>query len=650
MSQNPDISNVDPAVRTASAVGMTQMSTFVKDLYYIAIIDLNAPAFSQVLKNQVPLSIGPASAAGDNLSPEFAFRLPPRVLEMGEPFATSITMTQNGGKYIESQGSPIKDIRISGTTGFRPHRNDSKSLKLFGVDTKISGNITQALSIGGLGATPNLVGTVGSLLKTPSPYNKNESIGHDDIIFLRNMFRLYAWYKENGAVSGQIVMLWRNIKDADYWIVEPQNFHINQSSSSPLTYEYSIDFKTLARWDRTIKNLTKDPLKFSKDLRSFIAHVEQSSAVIRNSFLVVANHIDRLARLPLNATSFVLGPMIAVVQGASAVRVSEKRFDDLFRANLIQCRDNIQTYLEQAVDLLPGHDIVINQLRKAKRAAERILADPEMQPDSQSKTAFDDKQKSIDAYMSSAVNTTPGLSGTSSFIGNQSLGQRLGQAMVQPGDNIRGIAGRLLGDRAQYHSLIVLNSLQYPFISPVRSTGVLAPGDQILYPINNSADLSESGVISSMKKSTKETDTVNDLLPGTSVIQAYGRDMRLTVTKEGISGEQLDITPNQDGDISTIMGIPNVAQAVKLKFSTTRGELPMHPFFGAAFPIGTKATPTTMAGFRIDVEQTLNSDTRITDIRSLNFVTSGDVLLVNAAVTLASTAAAVNLKFPVRKI
>ncbi|MDB5716284.1 MAG: hypothetical protein JWO15_3681 [Sphingomonadales bacterium] len=651
MSQKPELSNVEPAVRDASARGMSQMSTFVQDLYYLALIDLSIPNLKQVLKNELPLSIGPSSAVRDNKSPEYAFRLPPKVHEMGEPFATSITMTQNGGKYVESQGSPLKDLRISGTTGLRPHRNDSKTLKVFGVDTGTSGPLAQTISLAGLGTTPNLIGTVSSVFKSPSPWEKNEAIGHDDIIFLRNMFRLYAWHKENNPSAGKIVMLWRNIKDADYWIVEPQEFHLNQNSSSPLTYEYSITFKTLARWDHKIKvNLSKDPLQFSKDGRTFLARVNQSTAVIRNSFLTVANQIDRLARVPFNATNFVLGPMAAVLEGATAVRRSEKRFTDLFRSSLISCRDSIQTYLVQASKFLPGHDILIHELRKAKRAAERLIADPELQPDSQSKAAYDDKQKILDSYVSSQPNNTPGASGSSSYIGNQSLGQSLGQAQVNPGDTIRSLAGRLLGDKTKYHTLVIINSLQYPFIGPTKGPGVLTPGDTILFPQESTSDSNNFGVISSTKKSTQETNTVDDQLSNSSMAQAYGRDLRLTITSTGVTGDKMDIKPNQNGDSSTVMGIPNVAQAVKLKFSVTRGELPLHPFFGASFPIGSKATPTTMAGFRIDVEQTLASDPRIVDIRSLRFVTVGDTLSVNASIALASSDSAVRLTFPLRKL
>src|SRR5260221_11898867 len=43
---------------------------------------------------------------------EYFFRVPPKVHEFDEPFATSIVGTQRGGKYVESYGSIIKALRV----------------------------------------------------------------------------------------------------------------------------------------------------------------------------------------------------------------------------------------------------------------------------------------------------------------------------------------------------------------------------------------------------------------------------------------------------------------------------------------------------------------------------------------------------------
>lgn len=644
----PDISSVEPIIRDGVATGGGQYGSFVQDLYYLAIVDLSIPDLKQILKNDIALSIGPSSAVRDNKSPEYAFRLPPRVHEFTEPFATNIVGTQNGGKYVESHGSPIKDIRLSGTTGFRPHRNDSKSLKVFGIDTKLSGPLAQSINLAGLNATPNLAGT---LLGQPSAWGENEALGHDDIMFLRNMFRLYAWHKDNGPRAGSVVMLWRNYKDADYWIVEPTEFRLAQTSGAPLSYEYSISLRTLARWDHKIKvELAKDPQAVLKAGRSFIARVNQSSAVIRNSFLVVANQTDRLSRIPFNVTTFVLGPMAACLEGATAVQRSEKRFDDLFRASLIQTRDNLKTYRKAANFILPMQDEIVNALRKAQQAAERLLADPDLQPTSAAKVAADNKQNTVDTYNSAFENITVGAGGGSTFIGNQALGTNISQTIVQPGDTIRSLAGRLLGDRQQYHSLALLNNLQAPYISPTRRVGVLQPGDTILFPVEGTNEDQNFGLISSLTKSLAETGTSLDVNPAGAIEQLYGRDFRLVVTESTMFGDKMDIVPDQNGDISTIVGVSNVSQAILLKFSIRRGELIMHKFFGAAFPIGSKATPATMAGFRIDVEQTLLSDPRIVDIRELNFLAVGDTLSARASVALASLSSTARLTFPLRKL
>jgi hypothetical protein len=180
--------------------------------------------------------------------------VPPKVLEFSEPFATNVQATQNGGKYVESYGSIIKQIKVSGTTGLRPNKSTT---------TRILGNNVNTSGIPILGSQlqtqANQLGTLlGNGFSNSSGIPADEATGHDDIIFLRNIFRLYSDIKaddvtSNGSTysSRNVVMLWRNIKDLDYWVVEPEEFRIGQSSQSPLTYEYNISFKTLSRFNFT---------------------------------------------------------------------------------------------------------------------------------------------------------------------------------------------------------------------------------------------------------------------------------------------------------------------------------------------------------------------------------------------------------------
>jgi hypothetical protein len=645
MADKPEINVIDPLVRDKFGTNSGQYGQFTQELYYLSIYDISK---ADVLQNDLPLSIGPAAANGGNTSPEYYFRLPPRVLEVSEPFATNITMTQNGGKFVESQGSPIKEVRLSGTTGLRPHRNDKKSLKIFGFDTKVTGPIQNVVEFAGFGNSPDLVGTARSIADVftkPSPWSKTEALGYDDITFLRNMFRLYAWQKENAENAGNIVMLYRNVKDGDYWLVEPKDFRISQSSQSPLTYEYNIVLSTLMKWDYKV-TLKKDPMQVLRDARNFYARVNQLTAVIKQSFLYIASKIDRFSRLPQNISDFILGPMISVIQGASAVKKSSKRFSDVFSSNLRQLKDNLNTYIPLCVAGFPVQAEEINVLRKALIASTMLLSDPNNNT-SISNTAADSKASILASYNTTSTggvssSITAGFSGSSAFVGNQSLGNDVAKAIVNVGDDIRSLSYRLLGDRTKYHILIILNDLQAPYVSSVGSHGVLKPGDTILYP-------KVSSVPNALSSITKQNTTTTSGQSQTLDHQ-YGVDLRLNSTVDGVLGDVSDIYVNQTGDLDIISGIENISQAVKIKFSVKRGELPAHLFFGALFPMGTKATPTSLAGFRAGVEQTLLSDLRVDGIKSLKFVAVSDSIAVSASVFLKNLSSSLKLDFPVRTL
>lgn len=641
MSDKPEINTIDPLVRDKFGTNSGQYGQFTQELYYLSIYDISK---ADVLQNDLPLSIGPASANGGNTSPEYYFRLPPKVLEVSEPFATNITITQNGGKFVESQGSPLKEIRLSGTTGLRPHRNDKKTLKIFGFDTKVTGPIQNVVEFAGFGNSPDLVGTARSIADVftkPSPWSKTEAIGYDDITFLRNMFRLYAWQKENAENAGNIVMLYRNVKDGDYWLVEPKDFRIIQNSQSPLTYEYNIVLNTLMKWDYKV-TLKKDPMQVLRDTRNLYARVNQLTAVIKQSFLYIASKIDRFARLPNNISDFILGPMISVIQGAAAVKKSSKRFSDVFSSNLRLLKDNLNTYIPLCIAGFPAQSEEINALRKALIASTILLSDPN-NTTSISNTAVDSKASILEAYNTSATGgvssgISPGFSGTSAFIGNQSLGNDVATAIVNNGDDIRSLAFRLLGDRTKYHILIILNNLQAPYVSMFGGHGILKPGDVIFYPKTSSTP----NALSSISKPTSSNiDKLN---------QQYGTDLLLTPTESSVLGDTSDLSLNQSGDLDLVSGINNISQSIKIKFSTKRGELPAHLLFGALFPMGTKATPTSLAGFRVGVEQTILSDFRIDSIKSLKFVAASDTIAVSASVYLKNLSSSLKLDFPVRSL
>ncbi len=645
------------------AVDAAQLSARMQRLYSIALIDVRD---GSVVRTSFPLDPAAGKKARPGRSAEFFFRVAPRVHEMTEPFSTTIVPTQNSGKFIESHGSIIKQIRVSGTTGLRPNKSLPPAIDLlreFGVD--LTGFTDLSLGF--------------SRKRLPD----DEATGWDDIIFLRNIFRLYSDIKEGRRdviAPRNVVMIWRNAKDLDFWVVEPQDFKLSQNSQSPMTYEYSIGFRTLSKYDHLFREPI-DPLQSILARRRFFARLQQYGQSLGRAFSFLATQISRLDSIGAFAATTLLAPLVSLTRGILAVKTSittfgsrtrnrarelRSRIDDALRQIAGQTQEfaltpSVSPSFETAFTLVAGErpdfsqrfplqDPVVRTLRRIQIIASRILTEKSLQDTVTNRTSAR-RSEIVSRYARSSgprgAVRPPATGGSSTFLGNEPITSAVTETTIRVGETIQDIALRCLGHRGRWHVIAVLNGLSAPYISATGGVGVLMPGDTILCPADGirGSNAAEIGVDDNA--TDRDTSNQDDNLFG-EVQQAYGRDVRLRSVRGG-SVDLTDLVVGQNGDISTIIGIPNVDQAMKIKFATERGELAVHPDFGSAFPLGSKATTTAFTTFQIDVRNTLLSDPRVIGIESLDFVVRGDVLLTEADLRLAGSADALSTTFALRR-
>jgi len=572
--------------------------------------------------------LNPANGAA---LPEYFFSMAPKVYEMTDPFASQIVATQAGGKFVESHGSIIKPIRISGTTGIRPRRSSGSLAEIPLIGSALSQLDAELDVLLVRDFRPRAGDKVG---KNPPP---SEQTGFDDIIFMRNIFRQYSDFRENAQPSNHIVMVWYNAKEGDSWIVEPKEFKLTRNASSPLTYDYNIVFQTLAPLETALGDLIEDPLDKVLAARKIFSRVQEYNTSLKRTFLIVSTQVRRLEGLGVFAQTELLDPIINVTRGLGVIRATAATFGSKLRHNALVLSSN----LDNAIDLLTGtpgveaQDALVRTLRRTSITAARILAEPGVR-----ETVASDTNTRQERYSNSyttggdsviRARVAPDTGGSSTFIGNNTATDRVGQDFVNGGEDIRSIAGRLLGDKGAWHILAAMNGLSSPYIAADGRPGTLGVGDTILYP---SAD---AGVFASAINPVNTDDSQsagkdeNTLGPAQ---QAYGRDIRLVSNSAGSGVDLADLKVSQRGDVSTIVGIPNVEQSLIIKFSTERGELPAHPGYGGSFPIGKKATSRSINEFRVQTVATIKSDARIEGIQQLSFVTVQDVLVVNATLIL----------------
>lgn len=573
--------------------------------------------------------------AQQRLRAEFFFNVPPKSIETTEPFTTRVTPTQNGGKFIESHGSIFKDIRIQGTTGLRPKKAAPSQVPLFNPQpfSTLAAPFQDGLDF----------------FTEVRTIPEDEVTGFDDIHFLRNIFRKYSDLK---AAGQKVVMVWRNIKDDDYWICEPKEFRLSQSSKSPLTYEYSISLQGVSPFDAHLAAVStgEDPQAQLRDITRFVSRVQEYNQAIANSFAVISTNISRLKGLGFFATDTILGPLVSVIRGIATINNTTAATAASLRNQIVAARDNVRAAVDQldaqfdALDkkIRDGlvsnkrrpnrQDDVVRELRRLTVIFARLLTERPLQ-DTVASTASTRRTTAVGAYGTRPIAT--GLSGT----GSTSTG--VAEDTVGAGETIRDLALRLLGDGRRWYELALLNDLRAPYTSTIPRPGALAPGDKILYPTNNPTDTAN----------TLPVNMTDDEVASTAeylAAQSFGRDLRLTSTQLNDLAVT-DVAINQQGDIATIVGVPNVEQAIRIKFSTEVGELPAHPGFGARYAIGSKATLESFNTFRLNVLATLRSDARVVDVEKLKFITQEDILYVNAVVELRNTRDYLSTNFALRR-
>ncbi len=563
---------------------------------------------------------------------EYFFRVPPKSYEISEPQSTHIVYTQDNGKFVEAHGSLSKDIRLTGTTGLRPNKAAPTAIPLFE-------------------AARTLVSPEALLARSSIPFDR-EATGFDDIIFLRNLFRFYSDNKHSNVTSKKTIFLFRNAKDDDYWVVEPMEFKLSTTSSSPLTYEYHIQLRTIAQFDYQLV-IPPDPLEDRRAKERARARLAQSVRTLGNFFFLLNNQVNKIRGRYSYISNNVLVPLASLVNGLSSLLNQSKNIERQVSSDISKLRGSLNDMINQLDEDLgdpnsAGRLLLGSPVYEMHRTAVRLVVElaslqtNPLIPVTVASEVAPRKARYTEAYTRTDdlayPRRSPDVVGPS-YLGNQSEVTKVTSGVVNAGESIRDVAARLLNDRSRWQILVTLNGLRAPYISTTGGEGVLRPGDRILFPARTDDATAPSQL-------TSESEPSQD-----PILSAYGVDLRLASIAD-IGGSQVELASialSPTGDFDLIRGIDNVRQAMQLKFATEQGSLTVHPRYGSKFAIGTKATPSSFNEYRINTQATLLTDNRIKAIRSLEFFAEGDVLAVNVVCELVASDNLLSTNFIVRR-
>lgn len=629
---------------TAPSAGATEL----RYMYSIGIVDITTFPYQAVA---IP-GADPARNYKGRGSAWFTFPTPPQSYDISEPAATVITPTQDGGKFIESQGSIFKDIRISGTVGLRPAPISNELIPGLAAKTGVTLEVPQSLSLG-----------QNASFNDDRGLKPAEITGLDDITFLRNIFRGYWDIKKRNNLARKYVMIWMYAKEGEWYIVEPINFQTTRDSSNPMSWTYTIQLKTLYRFDATLP-YKKDKLSAFQELESAWKTLGQVARDVTKAINQISAAIEFAVQLPFNIASDFMGNMIGILSSLANLRNIGKTANNIVRQgirNLISQDEEIRSLADQIAygdaagdkrvfgstklgfgKVTPTDDAAMSIHKNGMRRAVMLIARSLKRLHATDSLFQGSRQVQVTDYANRYLEDGEPQYSAGSPLDPNNISLPDSAEEVEVTGTIRGMAKLHTGSAENWKLLAMLNDLKYPYISSTRSTGVLQYGDKMLVPKIPDGDDIVNSVDDTLTDSNRES-----LSP---IVKKYGRDLQLVDEGGWGSGEGVaDVKVSQRGDLDVIEGVPNVEQGVMIKFGTEQGELAMHPEFGAAFPIGTKLVLGRIQDFAINTRRTFLSDERISDVDRLKVYTSRDRVYVQARASLKGGDLKLPVNFAVRR-
>lgn len=473
------------------------------------------------------------------------------------------------------------------------------------------------------------------------------------MVALRDLFSTY-FRKKASKGSGSYVMLWTNAKNGDAFVVEPvgSGLVISRDKSSPMSASYQLSLRAV----KTIYAQLVDSRVKGKSEPSFIQKMTKIQSQIQEAGRFISSFSDRLSGVSRAYANAITGYGSSVADAIGSVATG---FNTVLNIPKRLIQDGIRV-ARQAIDQIDSvlmlartgtstqswgayfSDGISTELANLKNSYFRM--ERGFNALFTEKSAFATKaQVCFDRSASLYTRPTSSLASVpiSADVINQRAPSGAAYASIRPGDTIRSLALRYLGDAAQWQVLVRLNNLRAPYISPSGDgRSVLRPSQLILVPAAGDAGQTPSISPGNQQYPFRPEETAFD--------DVLGVDARLLETGGQGTMESYDLVLDETGDVARVRGHDNMNQAIALKFATENGELPLHPEFGVAATVGARIRNSTFGAINFTARSTLLADPRITGLEGLSITLDGSTLQYSGTVQLAGGAGNLSLNYVLR--
>jgi len=448
-------------------------------------------------------SVGAAGATSLVDDGRFVVLTLPRELQMRNPYATAITVMQDGGKVIESKGQVLRPGVIAGTTGYLPPGGAVPLQPPFG---RLVPNVA------------DLDGQLGAIS------------GYLAFRKLKYLFDLYGDERRRGNLD--VTFYFFDYKDDEFWRIEPLSFDMEKTNRRPMSYGYNIQFQCVERADTVVsRDQEVGPVAGIPSLLPSNARVNTSNpggvlakvagALSAASKSSIVSAVSRFADMVTSGLDF-LKFCDAVVQ--RAFQATLNKLDNIvgFFANVhdtfFTLLDTVPTLMAQLSSSLAGLFDTIDKFAPDNIAQElnawalevTTLADhmavqvgvlvasqPQRDVRDTDQRFSQGRMKlgsTTDLMQEPAGGAGPldanpfvgasGLSLVTDVDGLSSTNQHVA-VVINYGDDVYSIARRVFGKVERFVDIVLINKLEFPFIvadAATKPPNTLAWGEYVLVP------------------------------------------------------------------------------------------------------------------------------------------------------------------------
>jgi hypothetical protein len=520
----------------------------------------------------------------------FPLQINPQELSIDEIFAIEVTPTLRG-VVVEHQGTVLKDITISGTTGVSPKRAEG-------------------------GATP----------RTGKPILSSGHSGFEEFHELRSYFRSYVEAKRVDDTSNgfETRLIFKNYKDSEYLFVEPQKFTMKRSASRPHLYDYTIVLKAIGVAEGQ-KNGNLGKFGIISDIAD---KLDQASELISIGTAIINESVGLIRQVERDVNNTLFGPLRSINSALTAMKGGQsslfgpfgitKRFFESFDNELGRIKANFNDLLGKDIS---SYNNAVGRVSTVVGTAGRESTYPELQV----LNGMNKIKRGVSILLSEnalfAEDASDETARVKEFYGDKVTFRKASStrnAAILGDDNLQTIAARELGDPDRFKELISLNNLKFPYIDEAGGEGVLKPGDPVIIPQSTGAN--DTGV-----KKNKEFEITRLL---NEAEKNLGVDIRLNNNN--------DLATSNTGDLDLIAGIDNMSQAIIVKLLLEPGSLQRHPEIGTGLEIGRKSSNARLSEIRRNIVSSFSSDLRVEAIPVLDIIQEGNTIYINMMVKLTS--------------